>query len=135
MPIERFRPDTLHEARGYVHSLAASGKRLVFTSGQPAVDGDAKLVGDGPDYRAQARQAHRNLYAALAAAGAAPADIVKLTMYVVDPSDENLDQAYAGIAEAAQEAGARSTATMLLGVTKLGLAGAVYEVDAIAMVE
>ena len=135
MPIERFRPDTLPQVRGFAQVVAATGKRMVFTTAQPGVDRDGNLVGENGDYRAQARQAHLNLYAALAAAGATPADIVKMTMYVVDPSDANLEGAYAGVAEAAQEGGARATATMMFGVTRLGLEGAVYEVDAIAMVD
>jgi enamine deaminase RidA (YjgF/YER057c/UK114 family) len=135
MSIERFRPDSLTEARGFAHVVAATGRRTIITSGQLGVDKNGNLVGDGTDYRAQARQAHLNLYAALDAAGATPADIAKLTIYVVDPSEENMNEAYAGIAEAANGAGARSTATMLMGVTRLGLLGAVYEVDAIAVVD
>jgi enamine deaminase RidA (YjgF/YER057c/UK114 family) len=135
MSIQRFRPDTLTEAHGFAHVVAATGQRTIITSGQVGVDRDGSLVGDGTDYRAQARQAHLNLYAALEAAGARPADIAKLTIYVVDPSEQNMNEAFAGIAEAAEGAGARSTATMLMGVTRLGLPGAVYEVDAIAVVD
>lgn len=135
MPIERFRPDTLPQAHGFAHAVAAPAGRVVFTAGQVGVDRDGNLVGDPGDYRAQARQAHHNLYTALSAAGASAADIVKLTMYVVDPSEANMAAVFAGIGEVAKEAGARATATMLLGVTRLAVDGAVYEVDAVAVVE
>ncbi|WP_436530364.1 RidA family protein [Actinoplanes sp. HUAS TT8] len=61
-----------------------SGDRLVWTSGQ---------VGSGPDgvvpsgWEEQTRQVFRNLESALDSAGAAWADVVKLTFYVVDTDE------------------------------------------------
>jgi len=57
------------------------------------------------------------------------------TMYVVDPTEENLNELYRGIGRASKELGGIATGTTLVGVTALSVPGAVYEVDAIAVVE
>ncbi len=68
------------------YSPAASSGRLVFVSGQVALDGAGSLVGEG-DCGEQARQTFRNVAAALASAGATWDDVVKLTAFLVDPAD------------------------------------------------
>ena len=60
----------------------ATGQRLVFISGQVSMDAAGKLVAPG-DVAGQARQVYANLRAALEGAGATPADVTKLTTYVV----------------------------------------------------
>lgn len=135
MATQRVNPDTLAEAHGFAHTLVATGSKLVFTSGQVSIDADGNLIGEGPDYRAQGRQAAANIYAALAAGGASPSDMVRLMIYVVDPADEHLEQLYAGLGEAAREVGAKATATTLIGVTALSEKGAVVELDATALVD
>jgi enamine deaminase RidA (YjgF/YER057c/UK114 family) len=54
--------------------------------GQVALDEHGHLVGKG-DMRAQMRQVGENLKAALAAAGATLAQVVKLTVYLTDLAD------------------------------------------------
>ena len=135
MAIQKINPDTLMKPHGFAQVTVATGSKFVFTSGQVAVDGDGKLVGDGPDYRAQGYQAARNVYAALAAAGAEPSAIARLTIYVVDSSDANLEELYAGLGEAASEVGARSTATTLIGVASLSVRGAAVELEATALID
>ena len=76
-------PDTLLAPRGYTHIVTIAGPaKLIFISGQVAVDKEGKLVGPG-DLKTQIRQAANNLKAALAAAGATAADIVKTNTYIV----------------------------------------------------
>jgi 2-iminobutanoate/2-iminopropanoate deaminase len=67
----------------YSQVLAVEGRRLVFLAGQIARDADGRLVGAG-DMRAQIRQTCENIKAALEAAGATLADVVKTTTYVTD---------------------------------------------------
>ncbi len=67
----------------YSNAVRVDGGPLLFISGQVALDGDGKLVGEG-DLRAQAVQVHENIKTILAAEGATMADIVKVTVYVTD---------------------------------------------------
>lgn len=135
MAVQKINPDTLATPHGYAHVAVGTGSKFVFTSGQGSVDADGNLVGAGPDYRAQGYQAASNVYAALAAAGALATDMVRLTIYVVDPSDANLEELYAGLGEAAREAGAKATATTLIGVAALALEGAAVEIEATALID
>jgi enamine deaminase RidA (YjgF/YER057c/UK114 family) len=59
---------------------------MVMVSGQVPLDEAGRLVGAG-DTLAQARQVFRNIRAALVAAGASFADVVKLTVFLTDIAD------------------------------------------------
>jgi enamine deaminase RidA (YjgF/YER057c/UK114 family) len=67
----------------YSHVVVVEGKKTVYVSGQLARDANGNVVGAG-DMRAQMRQVGENVKAALAAAGATLADIVKTNTYVTD---------------------------------------------------
>jgi enamine deaminase RidA (YjgF/YER057c/UK114 family) len=77
-------PPTLWRPGGYSHvvSLPATG-RLVWTSGQVPVAADGTVAPAG-DWEAQARLVFENVGHALAAGDATWADVVKLTLFVVD---------------------------------------------------
>jgi enamine deaminase RidA (YjgF/YER057c/UK114 family) len=66
----------------YSHVAIASPGRTVYVSGQVALDATGRVVGEG-DVHAQAVQVYENLKAALAAAGASFADVIKMVTYVV----------------------------------------------------
>src|SRR5215475_11229553 len=125
-------PPTLLQPRGYTHvlSVEAPGK-IVFISGQVAVDKDGKIVGPG-DLKTQIRQVASNLKAALAGVGATPADVVKTNTYIV-----NYKQAdYAAMREARAELfpDGDPPASTLVGVTSLAIDGLMVEMEAIAVV-
>jgi enamine deaminase RidA (YjgF/YER057c/UK114 family) len=125
-------PDTLLTPRGYTHVVTVDGaRRLIFVSGQVAVDKAGKLVGAG-DLAAQVRQAAENLKAALAAAGAGPADIVKMNTYIVNYKQS--DYSAMREARAALFEGANPPASTLVGVTSLAVDGLMVEMEAIAAV-
>ena len=63
--------------------VEAGGCRQIFVAGQVARDRDGNCVGLG-DMRAQIAQVGDNIKAALEAAGASLADVVKTTTYVTD---------------------------------------------------
>lgn len=85
MTITPFNPETLHRNPAFSQAIAVDGAhRTVYVGGQNAVDVDGDVVGLG-DVAAQAEQVARNLQAALAAAGAGIDDIVRLTIYLVEP--------------------------------------------------
>ena len=86
--IEYPRPDELLHNAAFSQAVVASGTRTIHTAGQVSIDGRGALVGAG-DLAAQTAQAMRNFGLALAAAGAAFADVVKITTYVVDYRPEH----------------------------------------------
>lgn len=76
-------PPTLPPAPGYTQVVIAPAARTVHISGQVALDTSGSIVGPG-DFGAQARQVFENLKAALAAGGATFADVVKISIFVLD---------------------------------------------------
>jgi len=80
-------PSELAKPAGYSHVVIVNRGKLAFISGQVGSDKDGKV---SADFRMQARQAFVNLRAALTAAGAKPADLVKLNYYVVGLNHEKL---------------------------------------------
>ena len=89
MTLELINPEELPTPESYTQVVAATGSRLVFVAGQVAEDAQGNLVGPG-DLAAQARQAFGNVGRSLAAAGAAPEQVAKITIYVVHHRPEYL---------------------------------------------
>src|SRR5256885_15377367 len=83
MTLKCINPDDLPTPQTYTQVVVATGSTLVFVSGQEPEDIHGKLVGQG-DLAAQARQVFANLGRALAAAGARPDQVSKITIYVVN---------------------------------------------------
>ncbi|CAL9392569.1 RidA family protein [Streptomyces werraensis] len=82
MTAERVNPPDLSPPAGFSHAVVATGSRVVFLAGQTALDGDGKVVGDTlPE---QFTRALTNLLTALRAAGGAPADLARVTVYATD---------------------------------------------------
>lgn len=66
----------------YSQVTVATGGSLAFISGQVAVDGQGKVVGEG-DIEAQAVQVFENLKLALGSIGASFDDVIKFTIFIV----------------------------------------------------
>jgi 2-iminobutanoate/2-iminopropanoate deaminase len=62
---------------------------MLFVSGMGPLAEDGSLVG-GEDVAEQARQVLHNLGAVLKSAGASPADVLKVTVYLTDIGDRTL---------------------------------------------
>lgn len=83
MTLESIVVDGWKPPRGYANGvLAPAGARLLAVAGQIAWDGEQRLVSN--DFAAQFRQALSNVVAVVRAAGGEPADLMSLTIYVVD---------------------------------------------------
>jgi enamine deaminase RidA (YjgF/YER057c/UK114 family) len=67
--------------KGYANGVAASGRQL-FVAGM--IGWDAQGVFHSDDFAAQSRQALANIIAVLAAGGAKPQHITRMTWYVTD---------------------------------------------------
>ena len=81
--IRFLNPETIAKPSGYSHIAEVSGGKLVYISGQVALDVEGKLVGPD-DFAAQTEQVFENLKAALAAVGADFNSVVKLGYFVRD---------------------------------------------------
>jgi enamine deaminase RidA (YjgF/YER057c/UK114 family) len=110
----------------------AGSMRTIYVSGQVAIDTAHNVVGKG-DLGRQAKVSLENLTRALAAAGAAPSDVVRLGIFI---RDYRRDQA-AVIADALRQTfGDRSMpASTWLGVSALALDDILIEIEATAIVE
>ncbi len=131
MRLECINPKDLPTPQTYSQVVVATGSKMVFVSGQEPEDMHGKLVGRG-DLPAQARQVFGNLGRALAAAGARPEQVCKITIYAVNYSR---DVCLPSI-EAARKAlfGDHRPADVVVGVASLS-PGYLIEVDAIAVID
>lgn len=100
----------------------------ILVSGQAGQRADGTLAGN--DFEAQAAQALENVRLALAAAGATPADIVRINTYIVDVSKnigayrDARDKFFAGVKQ--------RPASTTVGVASLVLPGALIEIEVTA---
>jgi reactive intermediate/imine deaminase len=98
---------------------------LLFISGVPPTDASGKVV--SPDVAEQTRQIFRNMKLILDAAGAEFADILKVTVYMLDVNDR------ARINPVRKEFfGAARPASTLIGVDALAIPGMKVEIEAVA---
>ena len=79
-------PPGIHKPVGYSHVAEVRSGKLIYISGQVALDANGNLVGKD-DFAAQARQVFANLKAALESAGAGFKDVVKLNYYCANSID------------------------------------------------
>jgi enamine deaminase RidA (YjgF/YER057c/UK114 family) len=129
MTIHLVRSDSLYTDTGYAYASIAARGSLIFTAGACPLDGNGQVVGVG-DVRAQASMAVANLGTALAASGAALADVLKTTIFVASTERADLVAAWEVISAAFGDHDAPST---LLGVTVLGYTGQLVEIEAVAV--
>ena len=99
---------------------------LLFIAGIPPTDASGKVIG-GDDVAAQARQVFTNMRLVLDAAGASFADILKVTVYLLDVNDRSK------INPVRKEFfGEARPASTLIGVNELAIPGMKIEIEAVA---
>ena len=127
----RINPETVYEALdyGFSHAVESAPGRLLHCSGQVAWDKDRVVVG-GDDVALQARQALANLKEVLAAAGAGPADVVRIRTYVVNHTPEAIGKVAPELA--AFWGGVTPAANTWIGVQALALPEFLIEIEATA---
>jgi enamine deaminase RidA (YjgF/YER057c/UK114 family) len=128
--IIRINPPELGTPPGYAQIVDVRANRLIFISGQTALDSDGNVVGKN-DFTAQAAQVFRNLGSALQARGCTPANLVKLTVFLTDMGNlahyrEARNLFFASITPPA------APAVTLVEVSKLYGADFMIEIEAIA---
>lgn len=129
MPISHINPPSLLKPSGFAHATRAG--ELVHLAGQTALTKDGSIVEGG--IVPQFRQAFTNVLTALDAAGGTPADLVSVTIYLLDIADY---QAHGReIGQIWRElAGTDYPAMAGIGVTGLWQPEALIEIQAVAVV-
>ena len=122
-------PSNMAAPSGYSYAVKKRGTP-VFISGQVAIDAAGRLVGEG-DIAAQTEQAFQNLRTVVEASGGSMDDIVKLTIFVTDPSFRS---AVVAARQGHFAAGAYPASTYLV-VSALAVPQLLVEVEAVAMLE
>lgn len=122
-------PGTMAALPGFTHAVKVG--QTVYISGEVALDSLGHLVGPG-DLRAQARQAFANLGMVLKIAGAVPADVTKLTIYVVNAGPRDFETVRQTAAEFLPDR--NPPAGVVVGVQSLPMDGLLIAVDATAVI-
>ena len=129
--IEYPTPAGLVASPAFSHvAVIPPGATTILVGGQNAVDAEGALVGEG-DVAAQVEQVMANIVTALAAADASMADVVSMTVVLVDGVD--IDAAY-GAAAASIPTDRPAPLVTAAFVPALGVPGALVEVSALAAV-
>jgi enamine deaminase RidA (YjgF/YER057c/UK114 family) len=131
MTIERINPPELAKPSGFAHAVRTEGRTTVHLAGQTAMDVSGRIV-DG-DVVVQFEQALGNLLTALRAAGGQPADLVSLTVYIVDMDDYRTRARDIG-AVWRRLVGADYPAMAGIGVSRLWDRDALVEVQGVAAI-
>lgn len=127
--VRNVNPPELAPAKGFSHASVGGGR--VWLGGQIGCDSEGRIQMRG-DLGAQFQAAIRNVQIALAAAGCAPTDVVKITYYVTDVAAYRM--ALKTIGDAYREVfGRHYPATTLVGVNALFHPDALIEIDCVAL--
>lgn len=125
-------PDGLYDPSGFGYSHVAevsAGARLVFIAGQSGEQPDGTYV---EGFKAQVAQAFHNLLTALHSAGAGVHDVAKLTVYIVDHTEDKLG--VYGTEMAAVWGDVPAPTCTLVPVPRLALDAMLFEIEAVAVV-
>ncbi|MFC9177675.1 MULTISPECIES: RidA family protein [Streptomyces] len=135
MAITLLDPEGLPKVGVYRQVAVATGSKLVFVAGQVAWDADGTKVGEG-DLAAQVERCYLNIGTALAGAGGSFADVVKLTVYVVDWTPDKMPRFLEGAARAAEKLGTTPVPPgTLVGVAALDVPEHLVEIEATAVLD
>ncbi|MGD6740308.1 RidA family protein [Streptomyces sp. BH106] len=125
------RSDALSDVAEYAYAATAPAEaRLVFLAGSCPLDKDGSTVAVG-DHAGQAAQCVANMRVALDAAGAGLEDVISTRVLVASTRQEDLVAAWEVVRDAFGDHDVPST---LMGVTVLGYADQLVEVEAVAAV-
>jgi 2-iminobutanoate/2-iminopropanoate deaminase len=134
MPKEHVNPNSLFPSlpHGFSQVVVASGRRMVFISGQTAWDVRKNIVG-GDSLLEQARQALRNVKAAIEATGGTLTDVVALRIYIVNYQAENAKAVATALREFLSQE--NPPASTWIGVSALAVPEFLIEIEATAVLD
>jgi enamine deaminase RidA (YjgF/YER057c/UK114 family) len=120
------------ESFSQVVVVRAGATRTIYISGQVSVDSDKNVIGSD-DLGRQAEVTLENLSKALAFAGATPADVVRLGIYVKDLQPDHAAVISTALRRTFTK-GKMPTSTWL-GVSSLALDNLLIEIEATAVID
>jgi enamine deaminase RidA (YjgF/YER057c/UK114 family) len=125
---ELLNPPNLHPAPGFSHVAIGRGEKVVHFAGQLGIGMDFSLA--AVDLHGQTTAAMRNLKTAMDAADVGWDDIVRRTIYTMEPTE------YETITKAIDEVtgGADHPAQTIVGITGLAVEGCLIEIECTAVV-
>ncbi|GAA4760138.1 RidA family protein [Actinomycetospora chibensis] len=133
MTVRLVHPEGVHRVDVHHQVAVAEGSRTVYLAGQVSWDLEGDLVGRG-DVAAQAEKCYLNIAAALDAVEATPADLAKVTVYIVELDEAKAEQFVVGRERAAEALGVEfQQPSTWIGVTALAAPGYLVEVEAVAV--
>jgi enamine deaminase RidA (YjgF/YER057c/UK114 family) len=125
------RSSSLSDVAEYAYAATApAGARLIFLAGACPLNEDGTTAAPG-DYAGQAAKAFENMRTALADAGAAIEDVISTRVLVATTRRQDLVAAWEVVRDSF---GAHDVPSTLLGVTVLGYADQLVEIEAVAAV-
>jgi len=134
MPKEYVNPNSLFPSlpHGFSQVVVASGRKMVFISGQTAWDVRKNIVG-GDSLLEQARQALRNVQTAIEVTGGTLKDVVSLRIYVVNYQAENARAVSIALREFFSPE--NPPASTWIGVSALAVPEFLIEIEATAVLD
>ena len=122
-------PAALHPAPGFSHIAEARGGRVIHFAGQVALDPQFGIVGD--DLYTQTVAAMRNVKTAMDEVGVGWDDIVRRTIYTLQPTEyETISRAIDEVTGAAD-----NPPQTIAGVSGLAVPGLLIEIECTAVAD
>ena len=132
MEKEFLNPAGLPVLPGFSQVVTATEGKIVFISGQVALDANKEVVGKG-DLRAQVVQTFENLKGALAAVGATFDDVLKTNTYIVNYTPDMIGVVREVRSQYLPQE--KAPASTLIGVQALVFEELLIEVEAFALLK
>lgn len=132
MEKEFLNPAGLPVLPGFSQVVTATEGKIVFISGQVALDANNEVVGRG-DLRAQVVQTFENLKGALAAVGATFDDVLKTNTYIVNYTPDMIGMVREVRSQYLPQE--KPPASTLIGVQALVLEDLLIEIEAFALLK
>jgi len=132
MEKEFLNPAGLPVLPGFSQVVTATEGKIVFISGQVALDANNEVVGKG-DLRAQVAQTFENLKGALAAVGATFDDVLKTNTYIVNYTPDMIGVVREVRSQYLPQE--KPPASTLIGVQALVLEDLLIEIEAFALLK
>ncbi len=130
MKITKFNPHELAPPIGFSHAVLGEGK-FIYLAGQTALNQDNIIVGN--NVVEQFEKAITNLCVALKSAGGSPEDLIKVTIFTVDPADYRSNSKEIGKVWQ-RIIGKNYPAMTLVGVVRLWDEDALLEIEGVACI-